>query len=265
MTTPLLFGPAADPLFGVHQVPAGGAPRSLGVVLCNPIGQEYLRAHRSFRQLAIRLARQGFHVLRFDYYGCGDSSGPDEAWTVPGALANVGQAARELRRRAGCSRVGLVGLRFGATLALLAAREMQDVAALVLWEPVLSGREYLQSLEAQQMEWRRWMGLAVGPEGREPETELMGFPLPPVARAGVEEIDLLTVDRSPAERVLLLMDGDGGDRGRRFEERLARAGARVDRRQEPGPRVWLRQDGMERAVVASRAVEGIAAWCGELA
>ena len=34
------------------------------------------------------------------------------------------------------------------------------------------------------------------PDGGEPATELMGFPLPAAARASVEEIDLLAVDRS---------------------------------------------------------------------
>lgn len=264
MTTPLHFGPPAGRLFGVYQAPAGVAARPLGIVLCYPIGQEYLRAHRSFRQLAIRLARHGFHVLRFDYHGCGDSSGPGEVWTVPEALGDIGRAAHELRRRAGCSRIGLVGLRFGATLALLAAGQVDDAAALVLWEPVLSGGAYLQSLEAQQAAWHRLMGLTIPPDGGEPATELMGFPLPAAARARVEEIDLLAVDRCPAERVLLLMEEAAGVDGRRLEERLARLGARVDRRHDSGPPVWLRQDGMDRAVVASAAVEGIVAWCGAL-
>ena len=71
---PLHFGPVGSPLFGCYHPPDGAARRS-GVVLCYPFGQEYVRAHRAFRLLANRLASVGFHVLRFDYHGCGDSSG----------------------------------------------------------------------------------------------------------------------------------------------------------------------------------------------
>ena len=48
------------------------------MVLCYPGGQEYIRSRRAFRQLAIRLSSAGFPVLRFDYHGCGDSSGDDD-------------------------------------------------------------------------------------------------------------------------------------------------------------------------------------------
>ena len=213
MTTPLHFGPPAGRLFGVHQAPAGAAPRALGVVLCYPIGQEYLRAHRSFRQLAIRLARHGFHVLGFDYYGCGDSSGPDEAWTVPGALAK--RRAGRPRAPAPCrlSRVGLVGLRFGATLALLAARGDAGRRGA---RPLGAGveRTGVPAVARGPADGVASVdGTRRGSGGGETETELMGFPLPPVARAGVEEIDLLTVDRCPAERVLLLMEGTSATAG----------------------------------------------------
>ena len=55
------------------------------------------------------------------------------------------------------------------------------------------------------------------------------------------------------------MEEDAGVDRRRLEERLACLGVRVDRRHDSGPPVWLRQDGMDRAVVASAAVEGVVA------
>ncbi len=45
------------------------------IVLCHPWGQEYLRAHRSMRQLGNLLAAAGHHVFRLDYFGTGDSGG----------------------------------------------------------------------------------------------------------------------------------------------------------------------------------------------
>ena len=55
---PILFGPRDARLFGVFHG-ATTTPRSEGIVLCQPIGHEYIRAHRTFRQLAVHLAGAG--------------------------------------------------------------------------------------------------------------------------------------------------------------------------------------------------------------
>ena len=72
--TPIQFGPADRRLFGLLQPAQGNATRT-GVVLCNPMGQEAVRVHRMYRVLADRLNRAGLHVLRFDWFGSGDSAG----------------------------------------------------------------------------------------------------------------------------------------------------------------------------------------------
>jgi len=52
MTTPFRFGHPERRLVGVHQAPAAVPARSWGVVLCYPIGQEYLRADARASQAA---------------------------------------------------------------------------------------------------------------------------------------------------------------------------------------------------------------------
>ena len=69
------FGPTDKSLFGIYHKPKSMKDRRKGIVLCYPMGQEYIRSHRALHQLAIKLSGTGFHVLRFDYYGCGDSFG----------------------------------------------------------------------------------------------------------------------------------------------------------------------------------------------
>ncbi|MDP3548543.1 MAG: thioesterase, partial [Phreatobacter sp.] len=110
-------------LMGKLHLPAGVAPSGIGVVIVPPHGVEALAATKSLRVLADALAAAGHAALRFDLPGTADSLGDDTdperltAWT-----ASVGQAAEVLRRHAGVSAIVFAGLRFGATIAALAAQ-----------------------------------------------------------------------------------------------------------------------------------------------
>lgn len=122
------------------------APRG-AVLLCTPLAEEKLWAQRVFVSFARELARRGFVVLRFDFRGEGDSDRRFEETSLRTRIEDVGCAIEELRRHAPIEvPVTLVGLRLGATIAALAARERQDVQQLALWEPVTDGREYVQSM-----------------------------------------------------------------------------------------------------------------------
>ena len=62
-------------------------------------------------------------------------------------VADTRAAIDELKRQVpGLDRVTLVGLRFGATLAAAAAAGRDDVERLVLWDPVVDGADYMQSV-----------------------------------------------------------------------------------------------------------------------
>jgi len=49
---PFYFRQPSRPLFGVYHPAQPGKSRNVGVVLCHPMGQEYVRSHRSLLQLA---------------------------------------------------------------------------------------------------------------------------------------------------------------------------------------------------------------------
>src|SRR5215475_8484677 len=73
---PVFFGRPERPLFGwFHAARADSAP--IGVVICNPFGDEAIRTHRSMRHLAEAAAGLGIPTLRFDYDGAGNSAGHD--------------------------------------------------------------------------------------------------------------------------------------------------------------------------------------------
>jgi pimeloyl-ACP methyl ester carboxylesterase len=129
----------------IHQ--AGESQGSDTVVLlCSGLARDASTAHRSFRLMADRLASAGYPTLRFDYPGTGDSlefDGP-ECWAA--LKRSVQVAADWLRDRTGARRVVMIGLRAGATLAALAVSARDDVAALVLVEPILRGKSYVGQL-----------------------------------------------------------------------------------------------------------------------
>ena len=108
---------------------------------------EALSARRAYRCIAEGLSQRGLLTLQFDYCGTGDSSGdPSDEVSIKGWLSDIGSAI-DFMRKAGVSRVGLIGLRLGATLAALAAAD-NDAETLVLWDPCETGRGFLRE---QQM------------------------------------------------------------------------------------------------------------------
>ena len=117
------------------------------VLICSPIGQEYIRTHWSLRLLATQLARKAVHVLRFDYSGVGDSAGSiEQIASVDQWMSDIEIAIEELKQISGAETVMLLGQRFGATMAAEVAQSHADVNSLVCLEQVLNGGQYLDSL-----------------------------------------------------------------------------------------------------------------------
>jgi pimeloyl-ACP methyl ester carboxylesterase len=83
------------------------------------------------------------NVLRFDYSCTGDSAGDGREASIAEWISDIGWALDELKDNSMAERVTVVGLRWGATLGTLACLGRHDVEHLVLWDPVLSGRTYL--------------------------------------------------------------------------------------------------------------------------
>ncbi|RKH73998.1 alpha/beta fold hydrolase [Corallococcus interemptor] len=201
--TPCFFGSAERQLFGIHH-PAQGAERATGVVLCYPAAQEYMLTHWAFRKLAGMLAREGFHVFRFDYYGTGDSAGEVHEGRVATWVQDIRQAANELQDVTGVQRVALVGFRLGAALAVRAALEGLSTASLVLWEPLVEGEAWLQELELLQQR-RDTRTLFPRPESPlEVREELLGFAFPRALRDDILALNLAAQPSWPSTRTHLV-------------------------------------------------------------
>ena len=146
MTETAYFLPLGDErLFAFLHRPDG--PCRGGVVLCAPLAEEKLWSHRVFVSFARDLCDLGYAVLRFDYRGEGDSDRRFEQSDLRSRVEDTAAAIDDLKRQVPEVRtVTLVGLRLGAAIAALAATGRKHVERLVLWDPVINGADYMQSV-----------------------------------------------------------------------------------------------------------------------
>jgi pimeloyl-ACP methyl ester carboxylesterase len=206
---PFYFGTGERRLFGIYEA-AQRLPARRAVLLCHPWGPDYVHAYRAQRQLAKMLTAAGMHVMRFDYYGTGDSAGETTAGDPDSWTTDIGAALEELQDTTETTRISVVGLRLGAVLAAQAAARSaarSDIAieSLVLWDPVIRGTEYLAELHAAGGGGRWWRK----PAPRRPAAdggghEIMGFPLTDRMAAGIRGIDLAALAPDLPARTLVV-------------------------------------------------------------
>ena len=134
-----------DTLFGCYHPPSDLSSQKLAVI-CPPLFDEYRRCYRGLADLANACAGEGCHVLRFDYYGTGDSMGDLEEVQDSLWIENIHQAVEEGLALSGADQVVLVGVRFGGTLASYCRH--QAVKQKVLWDPQISGEDFLDLMDA---------------------------------------------------------------------------------------------------------------------
>lgn len=142
--TPLFFDQGNYRLFGVlHEPEVNGDGQAF--VFCHPFAEEKLWAHRVYVSFARQLASRGVTVFRFDYTGYGDSEGTFLLGTIKQQVSDTLRATEFVKEKCpGVTRVGFLGLRLGASLALMVARELQESGPLILWDPVIDGESFIQ-------------------------------------------------------------------------------------------------------------------------
>jgi exosortase A-associated hydrolase 2 len=149
LENPFFFSNGAHKLFGVLYEPrlksqTGLSVEKVGIVFCDPFAEEKLISQRVMVNLARALAADGYYVLRFDYMGHGDSAGNFEDATVESNLGDIRRAIEHLRENLSIARVGLVGVRFGATLAAVSAASNSAIDFLILIAPIVKGDPYIE-------------------------------------------------------------------------------------------------------------------------
>lgn len=197
------------------------------------MGHEYIYCHRALRQLATKLSKAGFPVLRFDFYGSGDSAGEGDQGTLTQWLEDVSTAVAEVKARAGATQVCLIGLRLGAALAFTAAAHRDDVAGLVLWDPVVLGTAYLAELTQFQSEALKQRQQK---QRNAPTTEVFGFSLPGALRQELVHLNVHSVFPNVHARMLTLRTTDSADCT--LARHLSAHGAKVETQHIKAPKIW---------------------------
>ena len=259
---PFYFGTSEKQLFGCYHAPQAAPVRDCGVVLCYPMGFEYTSSHRVYRQLAVRLSKVGFPVLRFDFYGSGDSAGECQQGTIRQWLADISTAIGEIKRRCGFVKVCLIGVRLGGTLSMMVGAERGDIEGVVLWDPVVSGRGYIEELRTLHKEMSPYFnGKPKGHIRAEKYTEILGFPVADSMLTGLEKIDLLAIRRKPANNILLIEGNEEAHEGR-LREHLMSIDAHVEYQHLPSPKIWIQDAG--KVLVPNRTLQSVVSWISKV-
>jgi len=251
---PLYLGTSERRLFGIYEPPAVKCGRPRAAVLCYPWGSEYVYAHRSMRHLATKLSQAGFHTLRFDFFGTGASSGDPLDADLTGWEGDTESAIEGLKDIAGTTRVTLVGMRIGGTVAAKAAAQLADeIEALVMWDPIVSGAEYLRSMDITvpaPVQMAAPDALAVA--------EIDGYPLSARMLRDFEAIDL-RVDLAAAEQRSLVLVTERLASHEDLERDMPVAGARAALEFVLARCPW-REDVALTGAVQVQAIQRIVEW-----
>lgn len=182
-----------------------------GILLCPPLFEERKSAGRALAEAAGTLCSRGCTVLRFDYSGCGDSSGDLDSFTIRDWFADIACAQNFLKEHLHGPPSGIAGLRLGASLAALHLAGGGQSAFLILWEPVIDGNTYIRqelrrSLTREMVTFgknRRSSADLIADLEHGKSVDLDGYSLSPALYADFCGLNLAMINPPPVPGLLL--------------------------------------------------------------
>ncbi len=259
---PFYFGDAGEALYGCFH-PQTATKRKVAVVLCPPLGDEAIRIHRAYKQLALRLSRAGFPALRFDYFGWGDSVGEDKEATISRWEEDIALAVEEVKKRSGVTQVVLIGLRLGTALALRVANRRQDVAGVVLWEPITNGEAYLREMDdAHQSRLSYFLTDPIHASGlAEGMTEVLGFLLSATMRSEIQQLNMFDFIQSSGYSYVLIIEKTTTEAVIHLRDYLQSCSFQVTYECLDDPAIW--GEDPDKALIPGQTLKAITTWFNE--
>lgn len=120
-------------------------------IFLNPIFDEKKRSQKFYAETAREFCKCGVPVIRFDYFGTGDSEGQLYEMRISESLNAIKILVEIFQTKYQTNRINLLGLRIGGDLTLELAREIQEnIETLIVIEPVINGKRYLTEQRARR-------------------------------------------------------------------------------------------------------------------
>ena len=136
-------------LYGTLYVP-DEAPAEGLVLFFPPLAEERKSACRLLVRMARLCASSGFAAFRWDMSGTGQSPGIHRSATLGRWMAESAAALDAALEAVSVDTWIGLGARLGANLAARLAAE-RNAAGLMLFEPILSGQDYVRDLQRRQL------------------------------------------------------------------------------------------------------------------
>jgi pimeloyl-ACP methyl ester carboxylesterase len=251
---PFYFGDSDKQLFGIYYPPVGESRQQEGILLSQPIAHEHIRTHMAIRQLAHLLSASGYHVLKFDYFAVGDSCGKSFEGSVGQWRKDIVTAYHELEDISGACKISIVGVRLGASIAVETSVDLPGVEDIVLWDPVVNGREYLNGLRlARGANGESHIFL----EGREGE-EILGFPFSKEMIHSINDINLLANGIKLSGNMYLVFSEERPEYAQ-LQGKIEAAGEKVETTIVRDSASWETLAGHDEVLVANETVHSIGA------
>lgn len=132
--TPIFFEAGEDVLLGILTRPTGRRLDAAMVIAASGLRGTSMGRNRMFVRLGRQAAARGFHAIRFDYHGVGESSGNADGMSLTAPFAHDLLAAVRYAEVLGVRRHVYAGVCFGARTVIAVAPSREGTAGVALVE-----------------------------------------------------------------------------------------------------------------------------------
>jgi len=131
--------------FHIHR-----AKSEKAFIFANPIFDEKKKSQYFQANLARKLNQLDYTIVRFDYYGTGESYGDYNVLNLENCVSTLHQICQLVTNSFDVKEISLLGIRLGANVLLEMIKEKIDFRNIFLIDPIISGKRYLKELSLRR-------------------------------------------------------------------------------------------------------------------